>query len=206
MNRTLGLLLLVSAAFAVVALGSSAHARAGGNRLRYACAGFEAPRAAYGISASITSLAAFKGSSGHAAGWVGVGGPHQGPLGSSEWLQAGYAGFPSISGGDIYYEIVRPHGTPAYYSVSGGVPVGTTTKVTVLEMHGRADWWRVWVNHHPVSPPIHLPGSHDQWKPSAAATSWGARTGGACSGSRYYRFSHISIARAPGGDWHRVTG
>jgi hypothetical protein len=198
--------LLVSAAVATVALGGSAHARAGGNSLHYACAGFEAPRAAYGISAHITSLDAVNRPDGHATGWVGVGGPGKGPLGSNEWLQAGYAGYPSITGSDIYYGVALPGRFSTYRQVSTGVPVGTTTKVTLLEMHGRANWWRVWVNRKPVSPPIYLPHSHDRWKPVAAATSWGSRTGGICSGSRYYRVSHISIARAPGGDWQQLTG
>jgi len=199
-------ILVVSAAVATVALGGSAHARASGNSLHYACAGFEAPRAAYGISAHITSLAAVNGSYGNATGWVGVGGPGKGPLASNEWLRAGSAGFPSITGGDIYYEVERPHGYPTYHEVASGAPLGTTIRVTVLEMHGRANWWRVWVNHKPVSPPILLPHSHDRWKPMARATSWGSRTGGICSGSRYYRLSHISIARAPGGGWQQLSG
>jgi hypothetical protein len=76
--------------------------------------------------------------------------------------------------------------------------------MTVLEMHGRANWWRVWVNHKPVSAPIRLPGSHDRWRPFAMSESWDGGTGGACNTFRY-GFSNASIARAPGGDWQPLT-
>ena len=79
------------------------------------------------------------------------------------------------------------------------------TKVTVLEMHDRPNWWRVWVNHKPVSPPIHLPESHDRWSPIATAESWDGGTGGTCN-TFLYRFRHVSIAHAPGGGWHQLTG
>ena len=45
----------------------------------YSYAGVGAPAHAYGIGASITPLPAFNVLSGHVAGWVGVGGPGQGP-------------------------------------------------------------------------------------------------------------------------------
>ena len=82
--------------------------------------------------------------------------------------------------------------------------VDTLTKVTVLEMHGRANWWRVWVNHKPASAPIRLPESHDRWSPIATAESWDGGTGGTCN-TFLYRFRHVSIARAPGGGWHQLT-
>lgn len=57
--------LIVCAASRPVALGGSAHARAGANGRGYPCPGFEARRPAYGISAYITSLDAFSGPNGH---------------------------------------------------------------------------------------------------------------------------------------------
>ena len=71
-------------------------------------------------------------------------------------------------------------------------------------MHGRANWWRVWLNHKPVSPPIRLPDSHGRWSPIATAESWDGGTGGACN-TFLYRFRHVSIAHAPGGGWHQLT-
>jgi hypothetical protein len=204
MTKTLRLL-LASATLATVALGGAARASACGNSAGYSYAGLGAPSNAYGISALISPLNAFDVLNGHVAGWVGVGGPGEGPNGSNEWLQVGYAGFPSITGSDIYYEVAQPGRQPTYHQVSAGLDVGTVTKMTVLEMHGRVDWWRVWVNHKPVSAPIHLPGSHDRWMPIATAESWDGNTGGTCN-TFLYRFRRVSIAHAPGGGWHQLTG
>jgi len=204
MTKTLRLLLAI-AAVATVALGGALRASACGNSGGYSYAGLGAPSNAYGISALISPLDAFDVLNGHVAGWVGVGGPGEGPNGSDEWLQVGYAGFPSITGSDIYYEVAKPGGQPTYHQVSAGLAVGTVTKMTVLEMHGRANWWRVWVNHKPVSAPIYLPGSHDRWMPIATAESWDGGTGGTCN-TFLYRFRRVSIAHAPGGGWHQLTG
>jgi hypothetical protein len=165
-----------------------------------------APSSAYRISARIAQLNAFDILNGHIAGWVGVGGPGAGPHGSNEWLRVGSVAFPGITGSDIYYEVAPPDTYPTYHVVSTGVTVGTYTKVTVLEMHNRPNWWRVWVNHKPVSMPIRLPKSHDGLMPNATSESWDGGTGGRgglCND--LYRFRHVSIARAPGGDWQRVT-
>jgi hypothetical protein len=172
----------------------------------YSYAGLYSPTKASGIAATISMLdtPTVAGDSSHVAGWVGVGGPGEGPNGSNEWIQVGYAGFPSITGSDIYYEVAQPGRYPTFHQVSAGLGIGTATKVTVLEMHGRADWWRVWVNHKPASPPIRLPGSHGRWTPIATAESWDGGTGGACN-TFLYRFRHVSIAHAPGGGWHQLT-
>jgi hypothetical protein len=207
MTKTLRLL-LATATVATVALGGAAGAFACGNSSGYSYAGVGAPENGYGISALISpldTLNAFDVFNGHVAGWVGVGGPGEGPNGSDEWLQVGYAGFPGITGSDIYYEVALPGRYPVYHQVAAGVDFGTETKMTVLEMHGRADWWRVWVNHKPVSAPIHLPGSHGRWMPIATAESWDGGNGGACN-TFLYRFRRVSIAHAPGGGWHQLTG
>jgi hypothetical protein len=204
MTKTLRLLLL-TAAIAAVALGGAARALACGNSGGYSYAGMGAATRAYGVSALIAPLDAFDVINGHVAGWVGVGGPGEGPNGSNEWIQVGYAGFPSITGSDIYYEVAQPGGFPTYHQVSAGLGIGTMTKVTVLEMYGRPNWWRVWVNHRPVSPPIHLPASHGAWSPIATAESWDGGTGGTCN-TFLYRFRHVTVAHAPGGGWHQLTG
>jgi hypothetical protein len=204
MTKTLRLLLF-TAAVAAVSLGGAARALACGNDAGYSYAGVGAPMHAYGVSALITPLNAFDVISGHVAGWVGVGGPGEGPNGTNEWIQVGYSGFPSITGSDIYYEVAKPGRLPRYYPVAAGLPVGTLSKVTVLEIHGRPNWWRVWVNHKPVSPAIYLPASHGRWSPVATAESWDGGTGGACN-TFLYRFRHVSVAHAPGGGWHQLTG
>ena len=142
MTKTLRLLLL-TAAVATVALGGGvARAMACGNNGGYSYAGIGAPTHAYGVSALISPLDALDVLNGHVAGWVGVGGPGEGPNGSNEWIQVGYAGFPSITGSDIYYEVAQPGRYPTYHQVSAVLDVGSLTKVTVLEIHGRANWWR----------------------------------------------------------------
>jgi hypothetical protein len=207
MPKTLRLL-LAATAVAVVALGGAARASACGNSDGYSYAGMGAPSRAYGISALITPLSAFDVLTGHVAGWVGVGGPGEGPHGTDEWIQIGYSGFPGLTGSDIYYEVAQPGHRPypiTYHTVATDVPEGTLSKVTVLEMYRRPNWWRVWLNHKPVSPPIYLPGSHDRWSPIATAESWDGGTGGTCN-TFLYRFRRVSIAHAPGGGWHQLNG
>jgi hypothetical protein len=202
MHKTLRLLLVV-AAIATAALSSAAGALACGNSGGYSYAGVGAASRAYGVTALISPLDAFDVINGHVAGWVGVGGPGEGPNGTNEWIQVGYAGFPSITGSDIYYEVAQPGG-PTYHQVSAGLPFGTWNKMTVLEIHDRANWWRVWLNHKPVSPPIRLPGSHGRWTPIATAESWDGGTGGTCN-TFLYHFRHIRVARAPGGGWQSLS-
>ena len=62
----------------------------------YSYAGLSATSPAFGIAAhGHAAAAASTSSNGHVAGWVGVGGPGQGPNGTDEWLQVGSAAFPS---------------------------------------------------------------------------------------------------------------
>jgi hypothetical protein len=204
MLKTLRLLLL-TAAFAAVALGAGAsRALACGNSGGYSYAGLAAPSRAFGISALITPVGAFDVINGHVAGWVGVGGPGEGPHGTNEWLQVGLSGFPGITGSDLYYEVTLPGRFPTYHQVNASLPLGRPVKVAVLEIHNRANWWRVWVNHRPASKPIHLPASHGRWSPIATAESWDGGTGGACN-SFLYRFRRVSLAHAAGGGWHPLT-
>jgi hypothetical protein len=203
MPKTLRLL-LVTAAVAATALGGAARALACGNSGGYSYAGLSAPTEGFGIQALITPLSAFDVLNGHVAGWVGVGGPGEGPGGTNEWLQVGLSGFPSIVGSDIYYEVAQPGRWPSYHQVDANLPVGRAVKVTVLEMHNRPDWWRVWVNRRPASPPIHLPQSHHRWTPIATAESWDGGTRGACN-TFLYRFRQVKVAHAMGGGWHPLT-
>jgi hypothetical protein len=204
MTKTLRLLIL-TAAVATVALCGAARAFACGNSTGYSYAGVGAASPAHGISAIISPLNAFDILDGHVAGWVGVGGPGEGPGGTNEWLQVGYSGFPGVTGSDIYYEIAQPGRFPTYHQVAAALPVGTVSKVAVLEIHNRPNWWRVWLNHRPVSAPIHLSESHDRWSPIATAESWDGGTGGTCN-TFLYRFRHVAIANSTGGNWHQLTG
>ena len=195
-------LLSITAAVAAVALGSgAARALACGNSQGYSSTRIGGSSAAFGISAQIAQTRSFDTLNGNVDGWVMVGGKGQGPLGSNEWLQAGYEAFPNGST-DIYYEVAQPGRYPEYHQVSTGVAVGTYAKVTVLEMHKRPNMWRVWVNHKPVSPPILLQKSHDGLKATAKSVSWDGGTG-TCNNDSY-SFRHLSIAGAPGGAWQQL--
>jgi hypothetical protein len=198
MSKTLRL--LIATAVAAVSLGGAASALACGQG-GYSYAGLGAPNRAFGVSAVVTPLNAFDVLNGHVAGWVGVGGPGQGPGGSNEWVQIGLSGFPGITGSDVYYEVALPHRYPVYHQVATAIPAGKAVKVTVLEMHNRPNYWRVWLNHRAVSQAIYLPQSHARWTPIATAESWDGGTGGACN-TFLYRFRHVAVAQSMGGGWH----
>ena len=205
MTKNLLRLFLLTATVAALALsGGTARAYACGNSSGYSYAGLASPSNAYGISATISPLDAFDILNGHVAGWVGVGGPGQGPGGTNEWLQIGLSGFPGIDGSDIYYEVAQPGRYPTYHQVAANLPVGTVAKVTVLEIRNRPNYWRVWLNHKAVSPSIYLPASHNRWSPIATAESWDGGTGGTCN-TFLYRFRKVSIAHSAGGGWHSLT-
>jgi hypothetical protein len=195
--------LLVAAAFVCAGVYGGSALACGTDG--YAYAGIAASGHAYGISATITPLSAFNIVSGHVAGWVGVGGPKQGPNGTDEWLQVGFSGFPTADSSSLYYELTLPNRAPSYHEIASGVPSGKAQRVAVLEIGSRPDWWRVWVNGKPASAPMHLPSSHGRWAPIATAESWDGGTGGSCNGF-LYRFSSVSIASAPGGSWQPLVG
>ncbi len=196
-------LIAVAAVSLISLLGASAASACGTGGYSYA--GVAAPSRAFGIGAIITPLPSFNVLSGHVAGWVGVGGPRQGPGGTDEWLQVGFSGFPELTGSNIYYELMLPNGVPTYHQVAADLPFGQPARVAVLEMHMRPNFWRVWLNGSPASEPIHLPASHGRWAPIATAESWDGGSGGLCNGF-LYRFHQVSIARAPGGGWTRLAG
>jgi hypothetical protein len=200
--RSRSLLVFTAAALVTLAGASGAFACGTGG---YTYAGISSSSRAFGIGAVITPLPAFNVLSGHVAGWVGVGGPRQGPGGTDEWLQVGFSGFPELTGSNIYYELMLPNGPPRYHQIAANLPVGKAARVAVLEMRKRPNYWRVWVNGSPASQPIRLPGSHGRWAPIATAESWDGGTGGSCNGF-LYSFHQVSIARAPGGGWQPLAG
>ncbi len=195
-------LLLATAALAALALvGGVATASACGND-GYAYAGLSAPTTGSGISAIITPLGSFSIPNGHVAGWVGVGGPGEGPGGTDEWLQIGLSGFPGLYT-DVYYEVARPHHYPVYHEVVANPPTDHPYRFAVLE--DRPNWWRVWMNGRPVSPSIYLPQSNNQFMPIATAESWDGGTHGACN-DFLYSFQRVKIAHRPGGLFHNLRG
>jgi hypothetical protein len=203
MTRTLRLFVLTTA-LAAAALGVAERASACGGGGGYSYAGVGASTTGSGISALITPLGPFTILNGHVAGWVGVGGPGEGPGGTDEWLQIGVSGFPGLFS-DVYYEVALPHRNPVYHQVLASPPVGKPVKVTVLEVRNRPNWWRVWLNGRAVSKPIRLPSSHERWTPIATAESWDGGTGGTCN-EFLYSFHRVSVTSRPGGRWRQLVG
>ena len=195
-------LVLATVAVAALALvGSVATASACGTN-GYSYAGLGAPTVGSGISAVITPLGDFSIPNGHIAGWVGVGGPGEGPHGTDEWVQIGLSGFPGLYS-DVYYEVARPNRDPVYHEVMANPPADQPYRFAVLE--NRPNHWRVWFNGKPVSPSIYLPQSHNQFMPIATAESWDGGTGGACN-DFLYSFQSVKIAHRPGGLFHNFSG
>lgn len=193
---------------AALGLGSIGFAAPGGAQPAcgssgYAYAGIGASQRAYGVATWLQTAAAPQVLSGHAAGWVGVGGPGAGPNGTDEWIQVGFSAFPGSSTSSLYYEVARPNKAPEYREVAEGLPTGSVHKVAVLELENRRGWWRVFVDDRAVGVPVHLPGSHGAWRPLATTETWGA---GSFVCNRFsYRFGSVSVATRPGGGWQRLT-
>src|SRR5256714_6129652 len=125
MTKTLRLLLLTSTLAAVALSGGAARALACVNSTGCSYAGLASPSNAYGISATISPLDAFDVFNGHVAGWVGVGGPGQGPGGTNEGLPIGLSGFPGIDGSAIHYEGALPGPLLAHHPGAPTLPPAT---------------------------------------------------------------------------------
>jgi hypothetical protein len=204
MRRLMPALGVCFLAFLVVnpAVGGSTRASGCGVQ-QYAYAGLESGSKANGISATLATTVAPAVTDGHVGGWVGVGGINSGPNGSSEWLQAGLAAFTSDDTSEMYYEVTLPGARPRYVELGSDITPGISHHFSVLEMNRRPSWWRVWVDGRPVSPPIHLPDSHDRWFPQAVAENWNGDVG-ACN-TFSYRFSNVALAHAQGGVWRPLA-
>ena len=164
----------------------------------YTYAGHQATALGHGVRATISQVRVPEVVAGHVAGWVGVGGPGQGPDGTDEWIQVGIATVPDTPT-FLYAEITRPGAAPSFQLLQEAVSVGKSYEVAVLEMSGRTDWWRIWVDGVPMTKPIHLRGSSARWAPIATAESW---NGGQVACNHFsFRFEHVSVSHGRGGSW-----
>ena len=176
-----------------LACGSGTHGSAG-----YAYAGLQSKRVGSGVRATITALRPPAVAAGHAAGWIGIGGPGAGPNGETMWLQTGIAALPGTPL-IVYAEITRPGQAPSFVPLRQDVAVGESHRLAVLEMSRRPGVWRVWLDGQPVTDPIVLPGSHRRWEPLATAESW---NGGVATCNAFgFRFERVGLARSLGGSW-----
>ena len=198
--------LLVGALVVTALVGTSTKASAGaaacGTQVAankgYTYAGHQAVSAAHGVRATISQVRAPEVGAGHVAGWVGVGGPGLGVNGTDEWIQVGLANVPGTAP-FLYAEVTRPGRSPAFQLIEQEVPLAASRRVAVLEMAGRPNWWRIWVDGDPVTQPVFLRGSSLRWSPIATAESWNGGEG-ACN-QFAFRFERVSVSRSLGGSW-----
>jgi hypothetical protein len=211
MRRFLLLLTITAIALGTAAAGpGSDTAQANGQRCGagangsqgYAYAGHQAADVAHGVRATITPTVQANVVAGHVAGWIGVGGPGQGAGGETLWLQVGIASIPDTPT-MVYAEITRGGQEPVFVPLLQGVAVGESHRVAVLEMSGRANWWRVWLDGKAVTEPILLTNSSNRWRPIATAESW---NGNRAVCNRFgFRFDGVRVAVSKGGSWRAFT-
>jgi hypothetical protein len=164
----------------------------------YTYAGHQATTTGHGVRATISAVRAPEVAGGHVAGWVGLGGPGQGPNGTDMWIQAGLAAVEDL-GTFVYAEVARPGRAPQFIPIENDVPMGAVRRIAVLEMSRRPEHWRVWVDGKPVTKPIYLRGSAERWAPIATAESW---NGGQVACNRFaFRFERVSVSHGRGGSW-----
>lgn len=186
---------------AAQATGQKCGAGANGSQ-GYAYAGHQAAKVAHGVRATITPTVQANVAAGHVAGWVGVGGPGQGAGGETTWLQVGVASMPDTPT-MVYAEITRGGQDPVFVTLLQGIAVGESHKVAVLEMSGRPNYWRVWLDGAAVTEPILLANSTNRWRPIATAESWDGNRG-VCN--RFgFRFDGVGVAALKGGSWQAFS-
>jgi hypothetical protein len=157
----------------------------------YAYAGFDGGTGTRGVSATISQAGPLGVRDGHVAGWVGVVDPRT----DAAWLQVGLSALPNDTTSEIYYEVAFPGHAPVYHQVRTGVAVGEPHRFAVLELQGRSNWWRVWVDGKPATAPLHLQGSHGRWSAQVLGESWAGTASGACNTYRY-AFDGVSLLAA----------
>jgi len=164
----------------------------------YAYAGHQATKVGHGVRATITPTVQANVVAGHVAGWIGVGGPGQGAGGETLWLQVGIASMPDTPT-MVYAEITRGGQDPVFVPLLQGIAVGESHRVAVLEMSGRPNYWRVWLDGAAVTEPILLENSTNRWRPIATAESW---NGNRAVCNRFgFRFAGVGVASSNGGSW-----
>lgn len=203
MTHTTGLKALILTILAAAAF-TAAPAALACNSSGYTYAGLASSQKAHGVGARLTAIGGAHVSNGHVAGWVGVGGPGEGPNGKDEWIQVGFSGFEGSPNSDLYYEVTRVGSAPRYFEVETGLRPGTSRRLAVLEVADQPNAWRVWIDGKPVSQAIYLPSSHGTWRGIATAESWTTNKKVACNAFGY-RFDDVRIAQQAGGAWRSLS-
>jgi hypothetical protein len=160
----------------------------------YAYAGFDSRSTTSGVGATIEQAGPLEVRAGHVAGWVGIVEPGSG----SAWLQAGLSAMPGDRRSGLYYEVAFPGHAPVYHEIARDIGRRERHRLAVLEVRGRADWWRVWLDGEPATAPLRLRGSHGRWIAQVLGESWAASAAGTCNAFAY-AFSGVSFFGADGG-------
>lgn len=173
--------------------------------LGYSYGTFQTGGRVHGIAATIRELKPAVVLHGHIAGWVGFGEPHDGPHGADEWLQVGLNATDADNGvaGYLYYEVYAPGVSQHYHEIAAAVPVGEAHRVALLEVRGRPNHWRVWVDGRPVSPAIAMPHTGAGWISEVSGENWDGGVGGTCNGFSF-AVDQVKTAAAPGGSWKTI--
>ena len=183
--------------------GSANAAANGCGSTPYSYAGVETNLGTHGIAATVTVARAAVVTSGHVAGWIGVGGPGKGANGTNAWIQIGLNAEPGRDN-VIYAEAWIP-GRGQVYKELGEAPTGQHVRLAILEVKGQPGTWRAWVDGRPVTDPVVLRGSErGTWQADALGESW--RSGSQVCNSYAYRFENVRYATAAGGVWRSVAG
>ena len=202
-SRIVRIAVVAACAAAAVAAAPAGAAEKACSAPEYSYAGFQTPSTTAGIGATITALTTPAVAWGHIGGWVGVGGPGQGPNGTDAWLQVGLSAFADDKVSRIYYEVALPGAKPKYLEVNTHVAVGESHRLAVEQLARGRDWWRAFVDGQPVGPAVHVAGSGGRWKAQAFGESWNGGHG-VCNGLDY-RFGSVRIA-ADAGSWAPLVG
>src|SRR5262249_61620433 len=113
-------------------------------------------------------------------------------------------GVGALAGGAPFVsaELQRPGGGRTFLTLHENVKAGESHQLAVLEVKGRPNVWRVWLDGAPAGDPVYLAGSSGRWKPMVTAESW---NGGQAGCNRFdFRFQHVSVAAAAGRSWAAV--
>lgn len=184
----------LAAACACTALAAPASAArsAGCATAGYSYGGVQTQYVRRGISAKITATRISAVTSGHIAGWIGVGGAGQGLNGADEWIQVGISSMPG-GATEIYYEVAQA-GQRAVYTKIASIAAGESRTLGVYEV--APTLWVATVDGVPVMQPVMLPGSHGAWRPMATAESY---DGGVTACNTYgIQFADLHVADATG--------
>ena len=167
----------------------------------YAYAGLVAANPANGIEAVVTTVARADVSSGHVAGWIGVGSPKAGPAATGR-VAPGRREHP---GRDRQPALRGDHAAGPPDQVSDA-RLGDRFRARPISSRssscrGNPTCWHVLVNGKPATGAIHLPGS-SAFRPMAMGESW---NGGSphCNGFGY-RFDQLRVTTH--GSWRALTG